>query len=46
VRRSFTPGRYVFWCDMPMVQSATPTDTTAAHVTHADAGMVKEFTID
>ena len=46
VKRSFTPGRYVFWCDMPMVQSATPTDTTAAHVTHADAGMVKEFTID
>jgi hypothetical protein len=26
---------------MPMVQAATPTDTTVAHVTHADAGMVK-----
>jgi len=46
VRRTFTPGRYVFWCDMPMIQTATPTDTTVAHVTHADAGMVKEFTID
>lgn len=45
VRRTFTPGRYVFWCDMPMVQNAEKTDP-AAHVTHADAGMFKEITVD
>jgi hypothetical protein len=45
VKRTFTPGRYVFWCDMPMVQNA-PENDPAAHVTHADAGMFKEVTID
>jgi hypothetical protein len=46
VKRSFAPGRYVFWCDMPMIQSDAPADTTAPHVSHAEAGMVKEFAID
>jgi hypothetical protein len=46
VRRTFTPGRYVFWCDMPMVQNASAADSTVPRVTHADAGMFKEVTID
>ena len=46
VRRTFEPGRYVFYCDMPMVQNAEPADTTAPRVTHADAGMFKEVTVD
>jgi hypothetical protein len=46
VRRNFTPGHYVFWCDMPMVQNAEKADSTAPRVTHADAGMFKEVTID
>jgi hypothetical protein len=25
VKRSFSPGRYVFYCDMPMIQNARPT---------------------
>lgn len=46
VRRSFEPGRYVIWCDMPMIQSAEKADPDAARVTHADAGMFKEVTVD
>jgi hypothetical protein len=46
VKRSFTPGRYVFWCDMPMIQTDAPKDTTVKAVSHADAGMIKEFTVD
>ena len=46
VRRTFKPGHYLFWCDMPMIQTAAPKDTTVKEVTHADAGMFKEFTID
>jgi hypothetical protein len=46
VRRKFTPGHYVFWCDMPMIQNAEKADSTAPRVTHADAGMFKEVTID
>jgi hypothetical protein len=46
VKRSFAPGRYVFWCDMPMIQSDAPKDTTVKAVSHADAGMIKEFTVD
>jgi hypothetical protein len=46
VRRNFVPGKYVLWCDMPMVQNPGPADSLAAHVTHADAGMFKEIDID
>ncbi len=46
VRHTFEPGRYVLWCDMPMIQSAEKADPDAAHVTHADAGMFKEVTVD
>jgi hypothetical protein len=46
VRRNFTPGHYVLWCDMPMIQNPSPADSLAAHVTHADAGMFKEFVVD
>jgi hypothetical protein len=46
MRRTFTPGRYVFYCDMPMVQTAEKADSTAPRVTHADAGMVAEVTVD
>lgn len=46
VKRRFEPGRYVLWCDMPMIQSAEKADSNAARVTHADAGMFQEFTVD
>jgi hypothetical protein len=46
VKRSFEPGRYVFWCDMPMIQSSEPADSTQPRVTHADAGMYQEVSID
>ncbi len=46
VKRTFEPGRYVFWCDMPMIQTAEKADSTAPRVTHADAGMFKEVTVD
>ncbi len=46
VRRNFTPGRYVLWCDMPMIQSSEKQAPDAPHVTHADAGMVQEVTVD
>lgn len=46
MRRTFTPGRYVFYCDMPMIQNPGPADSAAAHVTHADAGMVKEVVVE
>jgi len=44
-RRTFPRGHFLLWCDMPMIQTAQG-DTTAAHVNHSDAGMVKELTID
>lgn len=45
-RRDFTMGHYVFWCDMPMIQSGTEAAAgAAAHVTHAQAGMVLEFDV-
>jgi hypothetical protein len=45
-RRNFTMGHYVFWCDMPMIQSGTEAAAgAAAHVTHAQAGMVLEFEV-
>lgn len=43
-RRDFTVGRYVFWCDMPMIQKGIVTGA-AAHATHAQAGMVLEFDV-
>jgi hypothetical protein len=42
LRRSFEPGRYVLWCGMDMVPDAGENDP---HVTHADAGMFREFEI-
>ncbi len=45
-RRNFTMGHYVFWCDMPMIQSGKEAEAgAAAHVTHAQAGMVLEFDV-
>jgi hypothetical protein len=41
-KRSFEPGRYVLWCEMPMIHNA---GKDAPHVTHADAGMYKEFEV-
>jgi len=46
VRRRFEPGRYVLWCDMPMIQNSQKEDPNAPRVTHADAGMFQEFTVD
>lgn len=47
LKRNFTMGRYVFWCEMPMVQNAGAAEAAeSAHVTHADAGMVLEVTVD
>jgi hypothetical protein len=40
IQRKFAPGRYVAWCGMDM-----PTEPTAHPVTHADVGMVLEFTV-
>lgn len=42
LERFFEPGNYVLWCSMPMIQNATGGDP---HVSHADAGMFKEFTV-
>ncbi|HEU4365665.1 MAG TPA: hypothetical protein VFT13_09400, partial [Candidatus Krumholzibacteria bacterium] len=46
VRREFTAGRYVLWCGMPILQTAEKADSAAAHATHDQAGMVKEFVVD
>jgi hypothetical protein len=43
VRYDFTPGHYVFWCDMPIVQTSDP---NAPHTTHAEAGMFKEVVVE
>lgn len=40
IRREFVPGRYVAWCGMDM-----PAGAGAKPVTHADLGMVLEFTV-
>lgn len=42
LRRTFSPGRYVLYCGMPMTGSASG---AKMDVTHADVGMVKEFEI-
>jgi len=43
IRTNFHPGQYVLWCNMPMVaNNPGPGDD----VTHADAGMFKEFVIE
>lgn len=46
LRRAFQPGRYVLICDMPMIQDASVEDENAPVVTHADAGMFKELTVE
>jgi hypothetical protein len=47
LRQTFEPGRYVFWCDMPMIQSGNEADAgAAADVTHDQAGMVLEFEVE
>jgi hypothetical protein len=47
LRREFTVGHYVMWCGMPMIQSGNVAEAdSAAHVTHADAGMVLEFDVE
>jgi hypothetical protein len=42
LRNDFAPGRYVFWCTMPMSSEPMVTNT---EVSHADAGMVREVVI-
>jgi hypothetical protein len=42
MRRTFEPGRYVFFCEMPMEGDAASGGTG---VSHADAGMSREFGI-
>jgi hypothetical protein len=44
LRRTFTPGRYVLHCEMPMPGSAAA-DASGTEVTHADVGMVLELEI-
>ena len=44
LRKTFTPGRYVLHCEMPMPGSAGAADADA-ETTHADVGMVREFEI-
>jgi hypothetical protein len=43
LRRSFSPGRYVLHCEMPVT---TDSQTTNQQITHADVGMVREIKID
>jgi len=43
VREDFDPGRYVLWCTMPM--SSDPA-APRVNVTHLDAGMVREVSIE
>ena len=46
MRRGFTVGHYVLWCDMPMIQKGKKSDAgSAAHATHGEAGMVMEFDV-
>ncbi len=40
IRREFVPGRYVAWCNMDM-----PAEPNVHTATHADVGMVLEFTV-
>ena len=42
LRRDFPPGRYVLHCEMPLDPAAT---AGKVDVTHADAGMVREFVV-
>jgi hypothetical protein len=43
LRTVFRPGRHVLWCNMAMAPDA---EGPAGEVTHADAGMFKEFVIE
>jgi hypothetical protein len=43
IKTNFLPGRYVLWCDMPMIQNY---QGSGANPSHADAGMIKEFIIE
>lgn len=43
VRRNFTPGRYVFHCEMPLIVTAEP---IKQELTHADLGMTREIEIE
>jgi uncharacterized cupredoxin-like copper-binding protein len=43
IKTNFAPGNYVLWCDMPMIQNYQGSGVSPSH---ADAGMVKEFTIE
>src|SRR5882724_5864499 len=42
LRKDFSPGRYVLYCEMPL---ATDTSVPHTYITHADLGMVREFEI-
>jgi hypothetical protein len=42
LRRSFTPGRYAWHCEMPMSADAK---AGSQYATHADAGMVLQFDV-
>ena len=43
LRRTFTPGRYVLHCAMPMSPDAKSGES---HPIHADAGMVTTFAVE
>lgn len=43
LRTAFRPGHHVLWCNMAMVPDEPG---SAGEVTHADAGMFKEFVIE
>ncbi len=43
LRKNFTPGRYVFYCEMPVTANS---QTPNGGITHDDLGMVQEFEIE
>jgi hypothetical protein len=45
IRCAFEPGRYLLWCDMPMIQTAEKPDPATEHIGHSDAGMFREFEV-
>jgi hypothetical protein len=42
LRRTFTPGRYLLHCEMPVETTA---EITKQEINHADLGMIREFEI-
>jgi len=42
LRKTFSPGRYVLHCEMPL---STEASAPSSDITHADLGMIREFEI-